>query len=623
VLANGCQPTHPARAPTTSSLGIAADGTVLYVALADRDEVRAVDATTGETRTVVPVVGHPHRLTVLDDGRLAVTARYAGTVSFVDVDAGHIDTTVVVGSDPFGVVQVGEDVYVAVAGEGDLARVSPASGRVVSRVPLTDDDPRGLVVSDDKLVVGHFTSGRLAIVDPARDLEVGTVAMNLPSRPFFAPNQIEQLTLDPVDPAVVVVPHVECNNDPAQFGDQTPASFGGRVAYYTEGPTGFPAVVPGISRADVDVGVGLSDDPPATADDTERSGPTSPIINPLDRAALGNVHVNGPVATAIVDNGALELIVARSSGNVVIRRTHVENEQNVFVAVVDVGVGADSIVLSPDGHTASVFNAFDQSITSFSVPASGDFNDDEPGGPIERLTARRFVVAEQVLRENVVRGRALFHAVDDRLTAFGAIACASCHPGGADDGTTWQFAEGPRQSPPLWGGIVGTEPFHWDGAVRDMADISRVTIVGRMGGTGLPRVDMDAIGAFLDTLAAPAPPSTVLAAGASIARGAAIFRALDCAQCHAGVQGTSPGTHDVGTGLGVAPRETARAFATPPLVGLTHSAPYLHDGSAPTLRALVEQLVVSGRMVGAAATVAPATLTPAEIDDLVAYLASL
>ena len=635
LVAAACEPSSSTgRAPVTSSLGIAADGSVLFVALADRDEVRAVDAATGDVRGTVSVPGHPHRLTVLHDGRIAVTARQAGAVSVVDVVAGRIDATVVVGSDPFGVVQVGDDLYVAVAGEGDLARVSLVDGAVVARVPLTDDDPRGLAVSDGKIVVGHFKSGRLALVDPARDVETGSVAMQLPSRPLFGAKQIDQLTVDPSDPAVVVVPHVECNNDPDQFSSST-SPFGPTAAYYSAGPSGFPAVVPGVSRADVDVGVLVSDDAPAPATDDghEPAGPTGPLVNPLDSALLDDERLNGPVAVAVVDDGALDLIVARGSGNVLARRTTVHDGEDSIVGVVDVGVGADSIVLAPDGRTAYVFNAFDQSVSAFSVPSLDDDDDDDDDdgdaptngrhAPIARYEARRFVVAEQVLPEPIVRGRALFHSVDDRLTLSGAVACASCHPGGADDGTTWAFAEGPRQSPPLWGGLLGTEPFHWNGAVRDMADISRVTIVGRMGGTGLPRDDMDAIGAFLDAIPAPAPPTTVLAQGESVARGKDIYRALSCAQCHGGVDRTDGGNHDVDTTRTFPERETIRAFATPPLKGLIHSAPYLHDGSVPTLRALVEELVVSGRMVGAAPTVPPAALTTQQIDDLVAYLASL
>jgi mono/diheme cytochrome c family protein len=647
LAASACEPTEavrPGLAPQTSTLGISSDGATLYVALADRDEVRAVDAASGETKATVAIPGHPHRLTVLADGRVAVVARYTGTVSVVDVEAGRVDATVDVGSDPFGVVQSGDDLYVAVAGEGDLARVSLKTGRVVARVALPDAEPRGLAVTGGRIVVSHFKSGRLSVVEPGADGVRASIGMKLPSRSFFTPNQFDQVTVDPDDPAVVVAPHVECNNDPAQFGAGNAAFVGApAAAYYNDGPTGFPAVVPGVSRADIDVGIVISDDTQDVSQSggfaPEPAGPTSPVINPLNRTLLQDEFVNGPVAVALADRGALELVVARGSGNVVVRRTRIIQGEDSIIGVVDVGVGADSIVLSPDGGTAYVFNAFDQSVTSFAVPdvreAATRFNgapaNENQSGltsskryqPLARYASVRHEVAPQALSADVVRGRELFHAVDQRLTQNGAISCASCHPGGAEDGTTWSFAEGPRQSPALWGGLTGSEPFHWDNSVRDIADISRATIIGRMGGSGLGKDDMVAIGAFLDTIPAPAPPTTVMQAGESIARGAAVFAGLGCQQCHGGVDLTDNQQHDVGTGAGFVERETMSVFASPSLKGLAHSAPYMHDGSARTMRDLVKDFVLTNRMVGAGTELDGRRLTPQQQDDLIAYLLSL
>jgi DNA-binding beta-propeller fold protein YncE len=80
----GCEPESPVgpgRAPATSRLGISKDGKTLYVALADHDLVRAVDEKSGEIKGEVHVDGMPHRLAVLEDGRVAVTSRTAGTTS--------------------------------------------------------------------------------------------------------------------------------------------------------------------------------------------------------------------------------------------------------------------------------------------------------------------------------------------------------------------------------------------------------------------------------------------------------------------------------------------------------------------------------------------------------------
>jgi len=511
---------------------------------------------------------------------------------------------------------------------------------LVGRVALTDDDPRGLAAADGGLVVSHFTSGRLSVVDVDRDVERDAVGLKLPSRAFFTPNQLDQLTLDPVDPGVVVVPHAECNDDPAQFNSGSTAFVGVHAApCYKEGPSGFPAVVPGVSRAEVVLGALSSDDSEhidQPGPQPEAEGPPCPIINPLNRTLLQDVNVNGSAAVAVVADGAVELVVARGSGSVVVRRTPVGRGQDSILGVIDAGVGADSIVLSPDGGTACVFNAFDQSVTRCAVPAANDVESrfahggftadafyDARYAPMQRDAATRFIGAPPALPEDVVRGRELFHAVDQRLTQNGAISCASRHPGGADDGTTWSFVERLRQSPPPWGGITGTAPFHWDGVGRDMADIRRLTSIGRMSGSGLGRDGMDAIGAFLDTIPAPAPPAAAIAATDSIERGAAGDRGLGCLQCHGGADLTDDAMHDVGTGAGFVARETMTAFATPSLKGLAHAAPCLHDGSSRTLRQMIDDLIVTGRMVGTSRALDPRTLTAAQKDDLVAELLSL
>jgi YVTN family beta-propeller protein len=638
VGALGCEPEvspQPSSSPQTSRLGISADGKTLYVAHADHDLVRAIDALSGDVVGEVTVAGHPHRLTVLEDGRVAVTSRYAGTVSIVNVERESVDATVDVGSDPFGVIENDGALLVAVAGEGDLAKVS-LDGRLLARVPLAHDDPRGLARTDDgKVIVSHFTAGKLSVVvnDEARN----GVDMRLPSKRFFFPTQMDTLSVSSGG-TEIAVPHVECNNDPAQFGagGTDLAGSGVTVEYYVTGPTGFPAVVPAVSTIDP-VGEELLSDEVRTIEEatlatSERAGAAAPVINPIDRNLLGNTNVAQPAAVAWVGGDELQLVVNRGSGNVIVRRPVINDGQSSIIAAIPIGdgPGADSIQVAPDGRTAYVFNAFDDTIYTFAIPLArvpkSRFEGDNGSGqafvaraePLDTsIESSALASIAPVLPRAVRNGRELFHTVDDRVTRMGSISCASCHPGGGDDGTTWSFAEGPRQSPALWGGILGTEPFHWDQAVVDMADISRVTIQGRMGGFGLERDDMNDIGAFLDTIPAPAPPRN--ADLASIARGEAIFfdAAVGCAECHSGASFTDNRAHNVGTGTGFAARESATTFATPVLTGLAHSAPYLHDGSAQTLEELIEILVVTDRMGRGASLDAQGKA------DLVAFLKTL
>lgn len=112
---------------------------------------------------------------------------------------------------------------------------------------------------------------------------------------------------------------------------------------------------------------------------------------------------------------------------------------------------------------------------------------------------------------------------------------------------------------------------------------------------------------------------------AAVERGRAVFERLDvgCAGCHTpplytdSALNASPFIrHDVGTGEG--PDEPlGPAFDTPSLRGLWDTAPYLHDGSAPTLRAV---LINENPMDRHGRT---AHLSEQEIQDLIAFLLSL
>jgi hypothetical protein len=102
--------------------------------------------------------------------------------------------------------------------------------------------------------------------------------------------------------------------------------------------------------------------------------------------------------------------------------------------------------------------------------------------------------------------------------------------------------------------------------------------------------------------------------------GKAHFEALNCFTCHGGETFTdsSLGTlHDVGTLLATSGQrlgDTLTGLDTPTLKGIWATTPYLHDGSAPTLRDVLTTKNPSDTHG------AVSTLTNDEIDELLAYL---
>ena len=197
--------------------------------------------------------------------------------------------------------------------------------------------------------------------------------------------------------------------------------------------------------------------------------------------------------------------------------------------------------------------------------------------------------------------------------------------------------------PPIYGlSGVGFETFTGDGPISYW---NSYVGVGQMGGKG--RFSDDRIGltieqspdlvtpklaALLDyqlSLRAPKPaPGSFDAIAAD--RGKDVFRnQARCASCHRGPAMTdvlqnifrgnrqgNPFLHDaasVGQDPAYALRSATGKYRTTPLRGLLQHPPYFHDGSAPTLSAVVDHY---DRLFGL-------NLTPAQKADLVEYLKSL
>ena len=132
----------------------------------------------------------------------------------------------------------------------------------------------------------------------------------------------------------------------------------------------------------------------------------------------------------------------------------------------------------------------------------------------------------------------------------------------------------------------------------------------------LVKSKLPALRAYQHSLEAPAPPAGSFNTAAA-ARGAIVFKtAGGCAGCHTGPNYTNGGLHaPAETGMEPlhAQRSTTKQYRTTPLRGLWQHAPYFHDGSAPTLAAVVEHY---NSFLGL-------SLTAAQKGDLVEFLKSL
>lgn len=230
---------------------------------------------------------------------------------------------------------------------------------------------------------------------------------------------------------------------------------------------------------------------------------------------------------------------------------------------------------------------------------------------VAKLARRGPELAASLRSAEVERGAEVFRrANDSSISSDGTLACANCHPEGRADGLSWRLGPTILQTPMLTGRLVGTQPFKWDGHDADLEHSIEHTMQ-RLGGSPefVPRRDKAALVAYLESL--PKPRSKSIGDADAVARGRVLFEGneLDCASCHDGDTLTDNAQHALESNLATTD--------TPSLVGLAHTAPYYHDGSAGDLHALLTDRGTIHDMADVS------KLNEKQRIDLLAYLESL
>jgi cytochrome c peroxidase len=156
--------------------------------------------------------------------------------------------------------------------------------------------------------------------------------------------------------------------------------------------------------------------------------------------------------------------------------------------------------------------------------------------------------------------------------------------------------------------------------VRETAEMAVRAGIEHILFTRQPEAVARAIDAYLKSLKPVPSPFLVYdrsggrLSGAAL-RGKNIFAGAGCAACHPPGLFTDLHSYDVGTrGASDSP---ADLFDTPTLIEVWRTAPYLHDGSAATLREVLTTHNPDDRHGKTS------KLTRQEIDDLCAYVLSL
>ncbi len=288
----------------------------------------------------------------------------------------------------------------------------------------------------------------------------------------------------------------------------------------------------------------------------------------------------------------------------------------------------------------------------------------------------------KVTPERVRLGRWLFF--DARLSRDGTVSCATCHhpehafsePRAHSRGVGG--LEGARKAPPIVNAAFTVfESYFWDGRARSLVEQAKGPIANpiEMGNTleavertlsaipGYRRAFRQAFGddrIAIDRVAEAiaAYEATRLSGGSAYDRFSAgdegaltplarqgfdlFFGRGRCSACHLGPSISDSRYHNAGIGLDPRPpdlvehgfRDPGRfaitqapadigAFKTPTLRDVARRAPYMHDGSSPTLEDAVMRYVRVAENPWLDPAMLEVLVTPADVPALVAFLRSL
>jgi YVTN family beta-propeller protein len=590
-----------------SSLVAAPDGTTLYISCVASEEVLFLDLASRKVKTTVQLPLHPSGLAVSADGKyLYVTcAAPQSKVCIIDVAKARIAGTLGAGHTACAPVLStnGKTLYVCNRFNDSVSQIDLASKKEVRRIAVKREPVAMAVTPDGKhlLVANHIHTGRadadlVAAVVSVIDNGSGSVLKELqlpngsgllndlaisPDGKFAAVShilaryplpttQLERGWMNTNAKTLIALDRLEVLNtfllDTVDRGAANPwgvawSADSRRLVVALAGTheisvTDFPALLEKLAK--------LSK--PESSPTAYTAASRTPEDVPNDLSFLVGVRERRPLPEG------------------------------------DLGPRGIAVV----GRTVYSANFFSDTLTAMDLDGEHPKVETIRLGPKPRMTPAR---------------QGEFYFNDARICFQGWQSCASCHPGEARvDGLNWDLLNdgigNPKNNKSLL--LAFQTPPSMSTGVRESAEAAVQAGIRHILFTVQPPVVAESIGDYLKSLTpVPSPHLVNGKLSATAQRGKVLFESKEvgCTQCHPGPLFTDLQSYDVGT-RGRFDREKD-IFDTPTLVEIWRTAPYLHDGSAATVR---EVLTTSNQKNEHGKT---SQLTPEQIDQLVEYLLSL
>lgn len=616
VLACSSPTLEDSRHPTGSrTLASSTSYQTLYAVSADEGVVSRVpkDLT---SITGLAIGGEPTRIARAQD-RIFVTLRSQRQVAVLKDDGRGLvqEAAISVGAEPYGIVadEAGAKLYVASSQSHRVDEID-AGSLVVLRSFAVEGEPRWLALHPaGKLYVASAQGGRVSTID----LESGEVfGGRLPTIQRRGPDGAAfdlsvRITGDPA-----VTPDGEKVVIPALYVDNTTPIAEGQeeAAPAPSGGYGGSAAEPRMNSAVV-----LT---PATGDG-ELLLEDAEVVRLVGQPDNAIPKLGYPSSVAISPNSSLAYVSIEGADGVIALPIDPTDEPGIGERIFgafggDFGSRTETYVATGAGPRGVIFTSDTRAyVHSFISPRVGYFgaNAIEPSVLNGRASRQTYALDLEVgvaepLPEPLYSGRLNFYTTNDsRMSSRGSgLSCATCHFEGRNDGNTWTFTKGPRQTPSLAGKVSETAPVRWEADRESVAEDARRTSQGLMGGDAINEDQLEALAAFID-FTRDVDVELKGQSDEAIERGRAIFfrPEVACGNCHSGARYTDNRTYRM---FGMP------AVKTRSLTGIAATPPYLHDGSAATLAEVVER-ARDGSMGNTGG------LSDSERADLVRFLQSL
>ncbi len=591
------------RYKTPLNLAISPDSRELYVACESSGSVIVVDV--GEKRSVAEIATgrQPTDVTFSPDGsRVYVSNRFEDTVSVIDVSSRQVIRRLAVGDDPHGVLvdATGKQLFVLNTSEDSISIFDTESFEEVKRLRASRA-PWSLAMSPDgeRLFVTNTLSrfvefrepsmSEVTFVDPARGVVQDRYVVP-------AANIVQGVAWHPSgDYAFVTL------NRTKNLVPMTRLMQGWTI---TNGM--------GVVWKDGRVAQVLLDEPHLCFPD-----PADVAVTPDGNHVL--VTSSGSDRVAVVDVAKLIAMLEASSEEELERviPNHLGKPTEFVVTHVETGKSPRGVLVTPDGKTAFVADALDDTVTVIDMERFEATERIDLGGS-KTITDVRF-------------GEQLFHSAD--ITFHRQFSCHTCHPDGHVDGITYDIEpDGLGVSPVdnrTLRGILDTAPFKWEGTNPSLSRQCgpRLAVFFTRIQPFTPE-ELSALTTYIATI--PRPLNRYRPLGAPLTeaqrRGKKVFertmandgRILPtesrCVTCHPPPLYTDRSVRDVGTEM-LFDRESR--FDVPHLNNIYGSSPYLHNGIAETLEEIWTRFNPDDRHG------VTNDLTKDELNDLIEFLKTL